>query len=670
MKKFWGQGDSSSLAKFSRDDDQILALNYENLCDGDYLQRLFINDPFEIKETWSTSMVYESSRSPISPSDSSLLNPELAEDIIIFGNNIELGKMLFDKRIVREMEQSGKIYDSIYLQISRQVLIYDHMASLMVKRCLEVGPVNKEESSSTLSTQANCPTLSFACVASSLRMIRSIGDLKLLNATHIKTIVHGFVQFFEVNGAMNRHSGSSIFSEARLLFFHCVKRLFSPDCFNTNVWHRSAFEEDISFILSGIFGLLSIGMLTNNADDIIAGTVFLSLLVMMVEERSESIIQRLREDSLSTSLANSKALPSKLSAKIKQQQIANKGPLQKVPLGSRQQGDLEDKNASAAPARFEPRDIEVNSSTCSDNTPSRLQSHGSGSRLWDKTTSANRMTSFEKEKEALKIKPSKAIKPTDPSKLLNEYLDGKDMVGASNLFNAAPIVHYALTDNAPKSNQGNNHDNRVLRDRSVIQENTTINYEAKRVERELKDSVQTIFQLPKTILSVLQSYRSVLSASSSSPALDRKLSLLKPKESNLSSPFGSKLCSKVYSCGQNSYGELGLGDVNMRKSFTRVNALDDKGIVSIGAGNEHSLFVTRDGKLVAAGYNDNGQCGIGSTQQVRLPTVVQGLEDEEIQHVHVYNGCEHTLAVTKEGKIYSFGYNYRGQVKVFLLDKL
>ena len=86
-------------------------------------------------------------------------------------------------------------------------------------------------------------------------------------------------------------------------------------------------------------------------------------------------------------------------------------------------------------------------------------------------------------------------------------------------------------------------------------------------------------------------------------------------------------------------------------------------MVSIGAGNEHSLFVTQEGKLYTAGYNDNGQCGMGSNQQVRYPTAVPALEGEEIAQVHVYNGCEHSLAVTRDGKIFSFGYNYRGQVR-------
>ena len=49
--------------------------------------------------------------------------------------------------------------------------------------------------------------------------------------------------------------------------------------------------------------------------------------------------------------------------------------------------------------------------------------------------------------------------------------------------------------------------------------------------------------------------------------------------------------------------------------------------------------------------------------QVRTPSVVTALEGEEVSQVHVYNGCEHTLATTRDGKIFSFGYNYRGQVQ-------
>jgi RCC1 and BTB domain-containing protein len=181
---------------------------------------------------------------------------------------------------------------------------------------------------------------------------------------------------------------------------------------------------------------------------------------------------------------------------------------------------------------------------------------------------------------------------------------------------------------------------------------------------EFKDTLQSLLKIPKPVLKVLHESCAATAAGDFEK---------RPASSVLAVPAGVNkatadtsaavsTASYVWSCGQNSYGELGLGDAVMRKSFSRVSCLDDKRIVSIGAGNEHSLFVTQDGKLLTAGYNDNGQCGIGTTQQVRHPAVISALEGEDISQVHVYNGCEHTLVVTRDGKIFSFGYNYRGQV--------
>ena len=45
-----------------------------------------------------------------------------------------------------------------------------------------------------------------------------------------------------------------------------------------------------------------------------------------------------------------------------------------------------------------------------------------------------------------------------------------------------------------------------------------------------------------------------------------------------------------------------------------------------------------------------------------MPILIPSLEGEDVKEAHVYNGCEHTLLVTRDGKLYSFGYNYRGQL--------
>ena len=119
---------------------------------------------------------------------------------------------------------------------------------------------------------------------------------------------------------------------------------------------------------------------------------------------------------------------------------------------------------------------------------------------------------------------------------------------------------------------------------------------------------------------------------------------------------------EVWTFGQNSYGELVQGDTVTRKVPCRVTAVDEKSIVRVAAGNEHTVLLTADGTVYTAGYNDNGQCGQGSTERVGKLTPVDELRGHVVTQIHAYNGCEHTLAVTQEGQLFSFGYNYRGQL--------
>ena len=125
----------------------------------------------------------------------------------------------------------------------------------------------------------------------------------------------------------------------------------------------------------------------------------------------------------------------------------------------------------------------------------------------------------------------------------------------------------------------------------------------------------------------------------------------------------------VHACGQNMYNELGVvlvGDTALtqapRKAFVHVDNLDGYGFVQAGAGNEHTVLLSQEGKVFAVGYNDNGQCGVASNAPVKETKQIALLDGEVISQIHVCNGAEHTLVVTKEGKLYSFGYNYRGQL--------
>ena len=120
----------------------------------------------------------------------------------------------------------------------------------------------------------------------------------------------------------------------------------------------------------------------------------------------------------------------------------------------------------------------------------------------------------------------------------------------------------------------------------------------------------------------------------------------------------SAAASEVHTCGQNSYGELGHCDVDQRRSFAKVDTFDRRVVVGVGAGNEHSVFVTQTGDVVVCGYNDNGQCGIGSTAQVRQPSelapIVAEADNDSVIGVAVNNGCGSYLLYGSSPYVYFF----------------
>jgi hypothetical protein len=76
-----------------------------------------------------------------------------------------------------------------------------------------------------------------------------------------------------------------------------------------------------------------------------------------------------------------------------------------------------------------------------------------------------------------------------------------------------------------------------------------------------------------------------------------------------------------------------------------------------------TVFLMKSGKLMAFGHNFFGQCGIGEskTEIVYAPMEVKGFDEDEVIH-DAAAGIEHVLAVSRSGKIYSWGRGDRGQL--------
>ncbi|MDR2152807.1 MAG: hypothetical protein LBO72_08300 [Helicobacteraceae bacterium] len=117
---------------------------------------------------------------------------------------------------------------------------------------------------------------------------------------------------------------------------------------------------------------------------------------------------------------------------------------------------------------------------------------------------------------------------------------------------------------------------------------------------------------------------------------------------------------KVYAAGYNGNGQLGLGDNHPRNVFVGVSFLDDKNIVAIAASSSHSLALDSDGKVYAAGWNGDGALGLGDETESNVWTLVSSLGDNNITAIATNE--EHSLALDSEGKVYATGYNSSGQL--------
>jgi alpha-tubulin suppressor-like RCC1 family protein len=116
----------------------------------------------------------------------------------------------------------------------------------------------------------------------------------------------------------------------------------------------------------------------------------------------------------------------------------------------------------------------------------------------------------------------------------------------------------------------------------------------------------------------------------------------------------------VMACGNNNYGQLGLGDTDNRDTFTVVAGL--RGVVDIDAGWGHSIAVTAEGGLYTWGKGwAIGHGGDDETQRL-VPTKVTGGGIGEAAVVQVAAGHCHSLALTAAGELYAWGEGDSGQL--------
>ena len=117
-------------------------------------------------------------------------------------------------------------------------------------------------------------------------------------------------------------------------------------------------------------------------------------------------------------------------------------------------------------------------------------------------------------------------------------------------------------------------------------------------------------------------------------------------------------------CGAGHRGQLGLGDESDRRTPTPVDRalLDKERVMMVACGVVHTAALTESGGVFTFGAGGNGQLGHGSTKNQLAPTRVLAMHLNDEQIVMVDAGGAHTVALSKEGHVFTWGYGGDGQL--------
>jgi len=126
--------------------------------------------------------------------------------------------------------------------------------------------------------------------------------------------------------------------------------------------------------------------------------------------------------------------------------------------------------------------------------------------------------------------------------------------------------------------------------------------------------------------------------------------------------------STVWAVGNNECGKLGdPGIVGPQNRAIKVKGPDGvqplRNVIAIAAGENHSLFLTKDGRVWAVGCNSSGQLGDGTTQNRRTVVPVVKADGSPFDSViAIAAGEDFSLFLRQDGSVWAVGDNMNGQL--------
>lgn len=119
---------------------------------------------------------------------------------------------------------------------------------------------------------------------------------------------------------------------------------------------------------------------------------------------------------------------------------------------------------------------------------------------------------------------------------------------------------------------------------------------------------------------------------------------------------------KLYACGEGTNGRLGLGDDSNVCEPKPIPFLSQYVIkkVSVHSGGKHALALTQDGKVFSWGEGEDGKLGHGNSISLDKPRLIESLKSKRIRDIACGSG--HSAAITSSGELYTWGLGEYGRL--------
>ncbi|XP_061894415.1 E3 ubiquitin-protein ligase HERC2-like [Entelurus aequoreus] len=127
--------------------------------------------------------------------------------------------------------------------------------------------------------------------------------------------------------------------------------------------------------------------------------------------------------------------------------------------------------------------------------------------------------------------------------------------------------------------------------------------------------------------------------------------------------FAVTVEGKIHACGEATNGRLGLGLSSGTIPIPRqISALSNYVVkkVAVHSGGRHAMALTVDGKVFSWGEGDDGKLGHFSRMNCDKPRLIEALKTKRIRDIAC--GSSHSAAITSSGELYSWGLGEYGRL--------